>query len=139
MQMLHTLIDKAAESCGGLNALASALDVSRQLLWQMRKGQRSITPQTAARLADMLHEDAQLAVNQAVIESEADPVVRSKLREILGKGIAAGVVAMLLTSYNDTSIASTAKENSHVSRVNTLYIVFLEWVRSLRIRRAITH
>mgnify|MGYP001176861402 FL=1 len=88
-----TLIDKAAEICGSYSALAERIGTSKQALSDMKHGKREISPETAAMLADIAHEDAREAVIQAVIERNRTGPKAETIRAILGKGLAAGVAA----------------------------------------------
>lgn len=107
MQAKKSLIDKASEMCGGDAALARRMGISRSLVSLMRCGERKITPETAAELADIAGEDAREAAIAAIIDSAKGTRREGVLREILGKGIAAGVAAMLLISYSADSISAT--------------------------------
>lgn len=106
MQELKTLIDKASKVCGSDTALASRMGIKVQVISMLRHG-RPITPETAAELADIAGEDAREAAIQAIIERAAGTRREGVLREILGKGLAAGVVAMLLFSYSAEVKAET--------------------------------
>lgn len=93
MQALQTLIDKAANVCGGQNALARELKISKSLVSAMRKGERSISPAIAAILADMANEDPHKAMGWAALESLKDSPLEYRLEQILGKGGAGGGAA----------------------------------------------
>ena len=107
MQHLKTLIDKAADKCGGSAALARRMGVSPALITLMRKGQRAVTPQIAAELADIAGDDARQAVIDAVIEGSRGTRKEGAMREILGKALAAGVAGLLVFSYSEGSISGT--------------------------------
>ena len=104
MQSVQSLIDKASEVCGGDSALAEKMGIPRQNVYLMRAGKRPISPATAAELADIAGDDAREAAIAAVIESAKGTRRESVLREILGKGLAAGVAGMLVFSYDGDSI-----------------------------------
>ncbi|WP_157948341.1 hypothetical protein [Pulveribacter suum] len=118
MEYVKRLIDKASKVCGGDQALADRLGIARPNISLMRAGKRAISPATAAELADIAGEDARQAAIDAVIESAKGTRRELTLREILGKGLAAGVAAMLAISYSSDSrsatelIASNAKQTS---------------------------
>ncbi|WP_291519293.1 hypothetical protein [Acidovorax sp.] len=120
MQSVKDLIDKASEMCGSDTALAERMGIERPNLSLMRSGKRAISPATAAELADIAGEDAREAAIAAVIESAKGTRREGVLREILGKGIAAGVAALLVFSYSGDSISATQKIAAKVDRV---YIV----------------
>ena len=120
MQQAQTLIDKASDVCGGDAALARRMGISRSLVSLMRSGDRKITPETAAELADIAGDDAREAAIHAIIESNAEGRKGHLLREILGKALAAGVAGMLVFFYSGDSISATKK----IARtVDSLYIV----------------
>lgn len=101
-----TLIDKAAKMCGSQAALARKLGTSPQALSQMKHGEREISPETAALLADIAKEDPQQAVIAAVIERNRTGPKAEQIREILGKALAAGGAAMLLFYFTEPSISA---------------------------------
>lgn len=120
MQDKKTLIDKASEICGGDAALARRMGISRALVSLMRSGDRKITPETAAELADIAGDDAREAAISALLENAKGTRRESVLREILGKALAAGVAGMLVFSYSGESISAT---KTIARTVDSLYIV----------------
>ena len=117
MQDKKTLIDKASEICGGDAALARRMGISRALVSLMRSGDRKITPETAAELADIAGDDAREAAISALLENAKGTRRESVLREILGKALAAGVAGMLVFSYSEDSnftMETIAKSNTPV-------------------------
>ena len=120
MQALKTLIDKSLELCGGNQSeLARRLGVSTSLMNAIIKGQRSLTWSHAALLAEMTGSDTEEAIKAALIAETPMLKNGAKLREILGKGLAAGVVATLAFSSNaaqitDTRSASLCKNDSNI-------------------------
>ncbi len=76
-------------------------DVSR-----LRAGKRPLSPELAAEIAEIAGEDARQAVIDAIIERNADSRKGALLREILGKGQAAGGAAMCHISYSEGSISA---------------------------------
>ena len=119
MQDKKTLIDKASEVCGGDASLARRMGISRALVSLMRSGARKITPETAAELADIAGDDAREAAIAAILESARGTHREGVLRAILGKGLAAGVAAMLVFSYKDDSASTMetiAKSNTPVNQ-----------------------
>ena len=120
MKYEETLIDKASRVCGSYTALAKRMGIPVQNVSLMKAGKRPISPATAAELADIAGEDARQAAIDAVIESAKGTRREGVLREILGKGLAAGVAGMLVFSYSGDSISATEK----IARtVDSLYIV----------------
>lgn len=126
MNPVQTLIDKAAANCSSYTALAEKLGTSKQALSEMKQGTRAISPETAALLADIAHEDAREAVIQAVIERNKTGPKAEQIREILGKALAAGVAAVLVFSYADLP---TSAMESAASELTILHIV-LSWLLS---------
>lgn len=131
MEYTLTLIDKAAEMCGGQNALAKKLGFSSGTLSDMKHGRKAVSPATAAELADIAGIDVDYAIKLAVLESVKGTRREAKLREILGKGLAAGAVAMLATSYSSAANASLANEAQLSPGLNNVYIVSF-WMKRLR-------
>jgi len=119
MQNIKTLIDKATEVCGSTNALAERMGVKPNVISMLRAG-RTITPETAAELADIAGEDAREAAIQAILERAKGTRREGVLREVLGKALAAGVAGMLVFSYSSDSIAATVKI---AAKANMRYIV----------------
>lgn len=109
MQQAQTLIDKASKVCGSDAALARRMGIGRSMVSLMRSGDRKITPETAAELADIAGEDAREAAIAAVLENARGTRREGVLRDILGKALAAGVAGMLVISYSDDSISATEK------------------------------
>lgn len=133
MADLKTLIDKASQVCGGDAKLARRMGVAQSVISDMRHRGRSITPVTAAELADIAGEDAREAAIAAVIESTKGTRREGAMREILGKALAVGVAGMLVFSYSDGSNCCMEKTMKSETKVNKLYIVstirrFLRWL-----------
>ena len=122
MQNIKTLIDKATKVCGSTNALAERMGVKPNVISMLRSG-RTITPETAAELADIAGEDAREAAIQAMIERAKGTRREGVLREILGKALAAGVAGLLVFSYSPGQTGEKNNANSDGVGVNTLYIV----------------
>ena len=120
MQYVTPLIDKAAKVCGSDEALAKRLGTARPNISLMRAGKRAISPETAAELADIAGEDAREAAISAMIENAKGTRRESVLRDILGKGLAAGVVGMLVFSYSGGAISAT---ETIARKLDSLYIV----------------
>lgn len=136
MQKIKTLIDKASKVCGSDTALACRMGVKVQVISMLRHG-RTITPETAAELADIAGESVKLAVYQAMIERAKGTRREGALREILGKSLLAGVTAMLLFSYTPEVKAATAnaKKLAEVLTNYTSWNMALRWFRQLFSRR----
>lgn len=124
MESVITLIDKASKVCGNDSALAERIGTPRANISLMRAGKRAISPATAAELADIAGVDVDYAMKLAVLESVKGTRREAKLREILGKGLAAGAVAMLATSYSSAANASLGNEAQLSRGLNNVYIVF---------------
>lgn len=111
------------------------MGISRALVSLMRSGERAITPEVAAELADIAGEDARQAVIDAIIERNAAGRKGPLLREILGKALAAGVAAVSVISYNADSIYAidTIAEKGATANVSTYRIYLLRLLRALRL------
>ena len=96
---MNTLIDRAVNVCGSAKELARRLGVAPSVISMLRKN-RTISPDTAALLANVAGEDAREATIQAVIANAKGTRNEGALREILGKGLALGVAGLLVFSYN---------------------------------------
>lgn len=112
MQALQTLIDKASEMCGGPNALARKLGVSKTLLSLMRSGQRKITPITAVKLANITGDDLDIVLRAATMVSAEGTADESLIREILGKALVAGGAAMSGFSYSADLTTSSGSQTT---------------------------
>ena len=107
MPLAKTLIDKAVEACGSQAELARKMGVYPTDITKLKTGERPLSPELAAELADLAGEDARNAVIEAIIERNASNRKGTLLKEILGKALAAGVAAMLVFSYSKDSISAT--------------------------------
>lgn len=127
MEYWKTLIDKAADICGGQNILAERLGFSKGTLSDMKKGRKAVSPATAVQLADLAHTNVEEATHLAIIQSVAGTRREQEIRQILGKGQAVGAAAMLGISYNGDSITDTAVIKTATKRVapklTKIYIV----------------
>lgn len=109
MESVVMLIDKAQKAYGSYTALADRMGIPVQNISLMKSGKRAISPATAAELADIAGDDAREAAISAILESARGTRREGVLREILGKGIAAGVAALLVFSYSEDSTSATEK------------------------------
>lgn len=123
MEELKTLIDKASEMCGSDSALAARMGISQSCISDMRHRGRTITPETAAELADIAGLDARQAAIVAIIVRARGTRREGAMQKILGKALAAGVAAMLVFSYETGSNSLTGEQSASTKRVNSLYIV----------------
>lgn len=98
MQELSTLIDKASVICGSDSALARRLGVHQPDVAQMRSGKRTITPETAAELADIVGSDPLQAMAAAVLARSVGTRRESTLKKILGGALALNVIGLCLLS-----------------------------------------
>ncbi len=92
--------------CGSDAALARRMGIYPADVSRLRAGKRPLSPELAAEIAEIAGEDARQAVIDAIIERNADNRKGALLREILGKGQAAGGAAMCHISYSDDSISA---------------------------------
>lgn len=109
MRLAQTLIDKAVEMCGSQAELARRMGVYPTDITKLKSGDRPLSPEIAAELADIAGEDARNAAIEAIIERNAANRKGHMLKEILGKALAAGVAGMCLFSYSGDSISATEK------------------------------
>lgn len=116
----ETLIDNAMKNCVSYAELARKIGTSPAALSHMKQGNREMSPETAALLADVAKMDVQQAVIDAVIERNKTGEKAERLREILGKALAAGVVGVLAFSYNGSSISAMGIA---AAELTMLYIV----------------
>lgn len=120
MKIAELLIDKAAAVCGSQAELARRMGVERSEITNLKSGRRPLSPELAAELADIAGEDARQAVIDAVIERSQNTRKGAVLRDILGKGLHAGAVAVLLFSYSSDS-RSTGVSETKVTNNLTRY------------------
>lgn len=118
-----TLLDKAAKICGSDEALAKRLGTSRPNISLMRAGKRAISPVTAAELADIADEDVNYAVNMAMLASVKGTPKESRMKDILGKALAGGAVAMLGFSSNAAQSGYINNLSTQMVDVTNIYIV----------------
>lgn len=99
MRSLITLIDEAAELCGGYAALARRIGVKPQHINAWKHGDRPMTPETVAELCDLLQLDGEEARRLAVLAVVENPKNREKaplLRRAFFVCWALGAALMLL-------------------------------------------
>ena len=123
MQELITLIDKASKVCGSDKALAQRMGVYQPDISQLRSGKRPFSPEIAAELADIAGEDAVQAAIDAIIIRAKGTRKEGVMRAVLGKGLAAGVVAALLLSYSGGSTYAMERVAKIDSCLTFVYIV----------------
>ena len=114
-----TLIDNAAKMCGSEAELARRIGTSPAALSHLKHGNREMSPETAALLADIAHMDAREAVIQAIIERNKTGPKAEQIREILGKALAAGVAAVLVFSYADLPTSAMESAASELTILTT--------------------
>lgn len=133
MDELKTLIDKASEICGSDAALAIKMGIGQSCISDMRHRGRTITPETAAELADIAGLDARQAAILAIIVRAKGTRREGAMREILGKGLAAGVAAMSLFSYGTVSNSLTVEQSADTKdlKVYTSWNMWCDVLRSL--------
>jgi len=126
MEPVETLIDKASKKCGGDTKLANRLGVPKSVVSELRHGKRTLTPETAAELADIAGVDAREAAIAAIIDRARGTRREGRIREVLGKALVAGVAGMSVFSYSGDSISGTfhtQTKTSITTSSNPLYIV----------------
>lgn len=109
MLLAKFLIDKAVEMCGSQAELARRMGVYPTDITKLKSGERPLSPEVAAELADIAGEDARQAAIDAIIERNSETRKGDKLKEILGKVRAAGEAAVLGSSYSVGSIYAMEK------------------------------
>lgn len=84
MRTEQTLIDKAADSCGGLRRLADQIGEDAGFLSKIRNGKRPMSPGIAARIAVVAGQDARRAALEALVSQEKDYGKQVDLADALG-------------------------------------------------------
>lgn len=119
MPTWETLIDDAAQLCGGQNALARRLGASSGTLSSARSGRATLSREKLALLAELLHRDAaELWESQEVANLPRHNPFRRSVASALS-----ALIAVILASVwpADSSAATTTYER--ISTLNTVYIV----------------
>lgn len=136
MLFAELLIDKAIDSCGSAAELARRMGIDRAEITKLRQGKRPLSPEIAAELADLAGDDAREAAIHAMIDRNAGSRKGHLLREILGKGIAAGVVGLLVFFYSGDSISATGQSQMIAKNdltiydsIHRIYSVMRVWLR----------
>jgi transcriptional regulator with XRE-family HTH domain len=117
------LIDKAGEKCGSFYALSKRIDLAQSTISEIRAGKRRLPADVVPLIAEVLGMDVDEAIHGVLMEHAKGTKREAVLREILGKGIAAGVAAMLVFSYSDGLISRMEKATKTVTTVNFPTIV----------------
>lgn len=133
MQYGQLLIDKAAKTCSSDAELARKLKLSRAHISMMRDGKRTVTPEIAVLLADMVNIDPMEAMRQVVLDAAPMSKNGGKIKEILGKGLAVGAVALSGISYSNASTIPEESAKDCLQNVNPVYIVSI-WAKRLKER-----
>lgn len=90
------LIDKAKEMCGGSDyKLARAWGISQTMISLIRKGEKKLPVRRVPKLAELAGVDPREAMLRVAEEQAPEG---SEARDLLGKALATGAVAMLLFS-----------------------------------------
>lgn len=85
MYKMKTLIDKASKVCFSDGNLATQLGVAPSVISDMRHGHRTMSPETAAMLADIAGVNPVLAAIEAMLTRAEGTSRGLKLREIFEK------------------------------------------------------
>jgi DNA-binding transcriptional regulator YdaS (Cro superfamily) len=123
VKLAEFLIDKAAQTCGSQAELARRMGIWPADVTQLKTGARPLSPEIAAELADIAGEDARQAAIDAIIERNKGTRKEGAMRDILGKGLAAGVAVLLAFSYSADSISAMADKTTRISAFTVVYIV----------------
>ncbi len=121
MTQAETLIDKAKRLGYTQQALADCIEVKQQDIAKLKAGTRTLTPELAARLADVVGVDPLEAARDAMIAADLAKPHGGKLAEILGKVAAVGVAVLLGFYYSAPSAYATENVAEQLTR---LHIVF---------------
>jgi len=97
MQIIVSLIDKAAESCGSQAKLAARLEVTPQFLSAIKKGKSTCPPELAGLLAEIADEEIAPAVLDAVMDGFSKTERGQRVKEAMQKAFLAGAVATFAT------------------------------------------
>lgn len=133
MELAKTLIAKAIRMCGGNQAeLARKMNVPPARITDWKTGTRVMSPEDAALMADIAHEDAVQAAIDQMIERNAGTEKGRRLIDVLGKAAAAGVVATLGFSYSVMPTSAMGDTTTAADDLTETHIVLLSWMRRLR-------
>lgn len=80
---INYLIDKATEKAGTRYQLAKKLAVFPNVIYELEKGKRKLTPKQAIYLAEIAGEDPKEAALFAITEGEKDPTEKERLKKLL--------------------------------------------------------
>lgn len=135
MSYTLTLIDKAGKVCGSFYKLSKEIDMAESTISQIRKGKRPLPFDVVPILASITREDVDEAMRRVLLEQAVGTRREGALREILGKGLVAGVAAMSLFSYSGKSNADTGNQSKIDGRLNVTRIVLPKLGRFRRLIR----
>lgn len=119
----QTLIDRAKEKAGSYYKLWKLTGLAQSTLSDIRAGKRQLPIDKVPVMSDLAGLNVDESIHRVMIEQVKSPLERQRLIEILGKGGAAGVVALLGFCYSDTSNACTLQRAELHKVFNNLYIV----------------
>lgn len=136
MTYTQTLIDKAAETCGSRYKLAKKIGLAESTISSCRVGRRKLPLKYIGVLSDLAHVDAVDALARVVAEQAPGTDAGMVLKEILGKGLAAGVAAMSLFFYSaDWNSANAMTPKFSIEINNTAHRIkwrrFKAWLSRL--------
>lgn len=86
MNLVETLLDKAAIKAGSFYAVSKATGVPESTLSKIKSGKLGMSPAVAVLVADVAGEDAREASLQAIIANEKDESKRERLAQLLRIG-----------------------------------------------------
>lgn len=127
MKLAQTLIDNAVKMCESESDLARRLGMFPQDIHQLKTGKRVLSPEVATKLADIAGIDPRQAAIDALIERDLRNPAGGRVAEILGKALAAGVVATLVFVCSGLFSGATKSE---AAQLTVRYIV-CRWLRTL--------
>lgn len=113
---LHDLIDAAAAACGSAYKLAQRIGYTRMEVSGWRNDKRACPLEAQVFMAQVVGEDVDKVIHEALIEKHADTPRGEKLVTALGKGLmAAGALSTTLLLGND-ALASSVPLGMHLLR-----------------------
>lgn len=144
MRPLKEVIDEAAKLCGGQNALADRLGISKGYMSKIASGKQQISPEKAALLAEVVpEEDARDLAAQAMIE-QAKGEEAERLKRVFftvqGLGAVAIVLFSALALLGGNALASekpsvslvASRQGTHSRTLNKTPVRRLGWSARLR-------
>ncbi|MEH0165555.1 hypothetical protein [Roseateles microcysteis] len=114
MSSVETLIAAAEEKFGSRRKLADAISENHSFLGRIARGEKQLSPNIAAKLAEVAGLDPREAALAAIVSQEKDPAERERMARLFGMPakVAACVVAALIAFPSNEAAANP---NSYVT------------------------